>query len=279
MQKLQTQGQGCTAPKSVAVTKNGIFFANESGVYRLRTDMKITWMGQALDGIWKNDLEKASISVLAGHNYAQERRYKLSYPIRGDADNSRVAVYDSAREESDEAGSWTTYDNHPALGWCNQKANSFFASTLGRVYKVRNRGEASDYRDDDQGIPLSFTFGATDFGMPDERKITESVTVQFQNEFGAVSNVKVLTEQSISGIFNESGNVTVPDDLSLKKSGDEKKQNTTMRFSLPQRKGTHVRTRITKDGVKDEGFQISALTYGVRTTGSDGVPQSRKFRS
>jgi hypothetical protein len=269
VQKLQTQGQGCTAPKSVAVTKNGIFFANESGVYRLGTDMKVMWMGKALDGIWRNELEKTNINLLAGHNYAQERRYKLSYPIRGDVANSRVAVYDSAREELGQVGSWTAYDNHPALGWCNQTADSFFASTLGRVYKVRNRGEASDYRDDDQGIPLSFTFGATNFGMPDERKITESVTVQFQNEYGTVSNVKVLTEQSLSDIFNDSGSVTIP-------AGDT---DATIRFSLPQRKGTHVRTRIVKDATVDEGFQISSLTYGVRTTGSDGVPQSRKFRS
>jgi hypothetical protein len=269
VQKLQTQGQGCTAPKSVAVTKNGIFFANESGVYRLGTDMKVTWMGKALDGIWRNELEKTNFNLLAGHNYAQERRYKLSYPYKGDVSNSRVAVYDSAREELNQVGSWTVYDNHPALGWCNQTADSFFASALGRVYKVRNRGEASDYRDDDQGIPLSFTFGATDFGAPDERKITESVTVQFQNEYGTVSGVKVLTEQSLSGMFKYSGTVTIP-------AGDT---DATIRFSLPQRKGTHVRTHITKDGVVDEGFQISSLTYGVRTTGSDGVPQTRKFRS
>lgn len=269
VQKLQTQGQGCTAPKSVAVTKNGIFFANESGVYRLGTDMKVMWLGKALDGVWRNDLEKTNISLLAGHNYAQERRYKLSYPVKGEIDNSRVAVYDSARESLGQVGSWTVYDNHPALGWCNQTADSFFASTEGRVYKVRNRGEASDYRDDDKGIPLSFTFGATNFDMPDERKITESVTVQFQNEYGTVSNVKVLTEQSLSGIFNDSGTVTIP-------AGDT---DATIRFSLPQRKGTHVRTRIEKDATVDEGFQISSLTYGVRTTGSDGVPQSRKFRS
>jgi len=279
VQKLQTQGQGCTAPSSVAVTKNGIFFANESGVYRLDTNMRIMWVGRAIDGIWKSGIDKTDMSLLAGHNYVQKRRYKLSYPVKGDSVNSRAFVYDNAREELKEVGSWTVYDNHPALGWCNQTADSLFAGTDGRVYKIRNRDEASDYRDDDKGIPLSFTFGATSFQLPDERKITDSVTVQFQNEYGTLSGIKVLTEQSLSGIFNLSGTVTIPEDTAIKSEGDEKKESTTIRFSLPQRKGTHVRTKIEKEAIKDESFQISSLTYGVRTTGSDGVPQSRKYRS
>lgn len=279
VQKLQTQGQGCTAPNSVAVTKNGIFFANESGIYRLGTDMKIIWVGRAIDGIWREGVDKTNMSLFSGHNYVQKRRYKLSYPIKGGSVNSSAFVYDSAREELKEVGSWTVYDNHPALGWCNQTADSFFAGTDGRVYKIRNRDEASDYRDDDKGIPLSFTFGATSFQLPDERKITDSVTVQFQNEYGTLSGIKVLTEQSLSGTFNLSGTVTIPEDTADKPEGDEKKESTTIRFSLPQRKGTHVRTKIEKEAIKDESFQISSLTYGVRTTGSDGVPQSRKYRS
>lgn len=269
VQKLQTQGQGCTAPKSVATTKNGIFFANESGIYRLGSDMRITWIGRALDGVWRNEIEKSDMSQLAGHNYAQERRYKLSYPVKGEADNSKVAVYSSDREEIGQLGSWTLYDNHPALGWCNQTSDSFFSSTVGKVYKVRNLGQSSDYRDDDQGIPVSFVYGATNFEMPDERKTVDSVTIQFQNEYGKISDVQVLTEQSLSGIFNDSGTVTIPE-------GDT---DATVRFSLPVRKGTHVRTKIEKAGVVDEKVQVSSITYGVKTNGSDGVPQANKFRS
>ena len=279
VQKLQTQGQGCTAPRSVAVTKNGIFFANESGVYRLNTAMKISWMGKALDGKWNTDLNKAYIEEMAGHNYAQERRYKLSYPIKGSGVNSHVAVYDSAKEEDDKIGSWTIYDNHPSTGWCNLKSDAFFGGLDGRVYRVRNDGTKFDYRDDASPIFQYAIFGATSFGMPDERKITESVTLQFQNEFGAVTGIKLLTEQSLSGTFNASGTITIPEDTAEKAEGDEKRQDTTVRFSLPQRKGTHVRAKIEKEAVLDEKLQLSSLTYGVRPTGADGVPQANKYRS
>jgi hypothetical protein len=279
VQKLQTQGQGCTAPRSVAVTKNGIFFANESGVYRLGTDMKIIWMGKALDGKWNNELNKSLIEEMAGHNYAQERRYKLSYPIKGSGVNSHVAVYDSAKEEEDKIGSWTIYDNHPSTGWCNLKSDAFFGGLDGRVYRVRNDGTKYDYRDDASPIFQYAIFGATHFGMPDERKITESVTLQFQNEFGAVTGIKLLTEQSLSGTFNASGTITIPEDAAEKAEGDEKRQDTTVRFSLPQRKGTHVRAKIEKEAVLDEKLQLSSLTYGVRPTGADGVPQANKYRS
>jgi hypothetical protein len=277
--KLQTQGQGCTAPRSVAVTKNGIFFANESGVYRLDTAMKISWMGKALDGKWNDELNKSLIEEMAGHNYAQERRYKLSYPIKGNGVNSHVVVYDSAKEDTGDIGSWTIYDNHPSTGWCNLKSDAFFGGLDGRVYRVRNDGTKFDYRDDDSPISQYAIFGATSFGMPDERKITESVTLQFQNEFGAVTGIKLLTEQSLSGTFNASGTITIPEDIADKAEGDEKRQDTTVRFSLPQRKGTHVRAKIEKEARLDEKLQLSSLTYGVRPTGADGVPQANKYRS
>jgi hypothetical protein len=241
--------------------------------------MKIIWMGKALDGKWNNELNKSLIEEMAGHNYAQERRYKLSYPIKGSGVNSHVAVYDSAKEEEDKIGSWTIYDNHPSTGWCNLKSDAFFGGLDGRVYRVRNDGTKYDYRDDASPIFQYAIFGATHFGMPDERKITESVTLQFQNEFGAVTGIKLLTEQSLSGTFNASGTITIPEDAAEKAEGDEKRQDTTVRFSLPQRKGTHVRAKIEKEAVLDEKLQLSSLTYGVRPTGADGVPQANKYRS
>jgi hypothetical protein len=268
-QKLQTQGQGCTAPRSVAVTKNGIFFANESGVYRLGTDYKIMWMGQALDGVWSGELDKSRIEDLAGHNYAQNRQYKLSYPLAADEGNSRAVVYDSAKEDLGKIGSWTKYDNHPSTGWCNLQDQAFFGSYTGRVYRIRSENIAADYRDDADPISQYAIFGGVNFGLPDERKIIESVTVQFQNTVNSTTDVKVLTEVSLSGTFNDSGTVSIPAEI----------KDATIRFSLPQRKGTHIRTQIEKVGVLDERLQISAVTYGVKSTGADGVPQSKKFRS
>lgn len=268
VQKIQTQGQGCTAPNSIALSTNGIFFANNSGLYHLDWSNKITWRGRFLNGLWNTELNKDAISRLTGHNYRQGRKYKLSYPVNGSTDNSKVFVYDHSREELGQMGSWTVYDNHNATGWCNQRSDAFWGTTNGRVMKVRNTNTRYDYRDDDQPIAQSVTFGGIHYDLPNERKITDSVTLQFQNDVGTVTGVEVLTEQSLSGIFNSSGTISIPE-------GDT---DATIRFSLSDRKGTHVRTKIVKEPVLNEKFQISALTYGVVSIGSDGVPQTNKFR-
>lgn len=267
-QKIQTQGQGCTAPNSIALSTNGIFFANDSGLYHLDWSNKISWRGRFLNGIWNNELNKDQIARLAGHNYRQGRKYKLSYPTGTNTNNSRVLVYDHSREDLQQVGSWTIYDSHNATGWCNQRSDAFWGTTNGKVMKVRNTNTKYDYRDDDQPIAQSFTLGGTHYGLPNERKITDSVTIQFQNDLGAVTGINILTEQSLSGIFNASGTVTIPE-------GDT---DATIRFSLPDRKGTHVRTRVVKDAVKDEKMQVSAVTYGVVSVGAEGVPQTNKFR-
>ena len=264
-QKLQTQGQGCTAPRSVAVTKNGIFFANKSGIYRLRWDMQVEWVGKPMAGVWQDDLSAANIEELAGHNYTQGRKYKLSYPLSSFPAN--VAVYDHTREEMGQPGSWTIYDNHDATGWCNQQSDEFWGSQDGLIHITRNHNEITDYRDDDSAISASFTLGAIHYGLPNERKVTDSVTIQYQN-IGTISSISVLTEQSLSGTFNASSTVTIP-------SGDA---NATVRYSLPDRKGTHVRTKVSHS-TKDEKLQVSKMTYTVKSLGANGVNQTTKFTS
>ena len=53
VQKIESAGLGCTAPGSVCPTKDGIIFANESGMYRLKRDLTVEYVGRRMERIWQ----------------------------------------------------------------------------------------------------------------------------------------------------------------------------------------------------------------------------------
>lgn len=265
IQKLQSQGQGCTAPRSPAVDKDGIVFANESGVYRLGWDMKVSWVGRMISNLWTEDLDLDDISEFAGHNYKQGRQYKLSVVTSGNNYPSNVLTYDHTREEAGQPGAWGEYTNHAATGWANQSKNAFFGSQTGTVMQIRNTGELSDYRDDDQPIATqSVITGGIHYGLPGNRKTTNAVSIQYQNS-STLTDVSMSTEQSLSGTFRSSQQVDIANEHQI------------IRYSLAERKGTFLRVNVAKSGTKDEKMQISKITFHTRDIGTSGIREAKNF--
>lgn len=262
IQKLQTQGQGCTAPRSVAVTKDGIIFANESGIWRLGWDMKISWVGRMVDDLWKRDLSLSRLAEFAGHNYAQGQQYKLSAVLSGANYASNVLVYDHTRESAGQPGSWTEYTNHAATGWANQSSDSFFGAQAGQVFRIRNSGNMTDYRDDAAAVAQQeLVTGGIHYGLPGNRKTTSGLTLQYQND-STLTDIDLSTEQSLSGVFNASTQVDIT------------AANESRRYSLAERKGTFLRMRLAKAGTKDEQLQLSRITFHVKDIGDGGVKEA-----
>jgi hypothetical protein len=266
-QRLQSQAQGCTAPRSPAATKDGIIFANESGIYRLGWDMKIDWVGKFVNDLWNDDLDLADIAEFAGHNYKQKRRYKISTVISGSNYPSNVLSYDHTRETLDNmgvtsGGSWTEYTNHAATGWANQSKDAFWGNQAGQVFRVRNYGTAVDYRDDASAIAeQQFITGGIHYGLPGNRKTTSAVTLQYQNDY-TLTDINVSTEQSLSGTFNASTQVDITND------------HQTVRYALADRKGTHLRVKMTKSSTKDEKVELSRITAHAKDISHGGVTQA-----
>ena len=129
----------------MTVTKDGILFANESGVYKLTHQLKVVEQGRYLFRHWRDVVNKKRMDLMTAHNYPREKLYKLSVPVNQDNSNSEVLVYNSTREYIGESGlgSWTSYDNHPATGWCNLQDDSFFGSIYGEVFQIRSLNEVS----------------------------------------------------------------------------------------------------------------------------------------
>lgn len=253
-QKLNTRGQGCTAPQSIAQTKDGVVFANASGVYRINRDMSCSPVGKLLKRKWAEDINRDELARAAGHHYPLEQVYKLSVPVGDDAVNSEVLVYDYEREgQGQEYGAWTTYDNHPAVWWCSLGDDSYFASTKGDVFKVRRRLEASDYRDDAAAISASATLRAEDFDLPGVRKAIAAVSTSVELPETDLTGLAVTTAANLSDDFVAAGSVTLDSsDLTFQ----------VFDATPVQRRGTHIQVKYTHSTI-DEGCVLAGVQYTV----------------
>lgn len=264
--RLETQGIGCTAPYSVALSRNGIIFAHTSGVYRLGRDLNITYVGKFIERKWQEDVIDNGISLATGTHFALGRKYKLSVPF-GDSQttNNQVLVYDHTRETDQrvEFGAWTRYDNHPVTGWANLDNDAYFASTGGRVFKLRNENDATDYRDDSSAITETITYTPMDFGLPGIIKVIKSLTLQFQLRFSDLSNTQVSAATDLSAAFQTLDSFDLVRDPNL--SGLDQLALTkvqSVRFELPRRRCEYLQLKITNSGF-DENMIVAGMTFNV----------------
>lgn len=275
VQKIESRGLGCTAPYSIAPTRNGIMFANESGVFLLTRNLTVEDAGQKLARKWKDTVDKTKLNLLAGHHYPIENLYKLSYTTTEGTSNSNVFVYNHQREYQGTFGSWAIYDSHPSTGWCNLSNDAFMGTTLGRVFSIRRAGDKTDYRDDDNAITSDVTFKAMDFGDSGVRKAVQYVMLHFRNA-GDLRHCKVLSAVNLTDNFLEADAFEIdftndsPDDLGDTFSNKVK----TIRFSLDDRKGVYIQVRVIDDG-KDENLEIAKMDIRVAGLNSKGTTQAK----
>jgi len=251
VQKLDSRGLGCTAPASVAAGKDCIFFANESGICRLNRDLTVT-LENKLNNYWKGTVNRSALAAAAGHHHSVARRYKLSLPTGDDTTNSQVAVYDYEPEDRGEPGGWVRYTNFNATGWCNLASQSFWASDDGNVFLARDRGEASDYRDDGDAVAeASVTLKAEDFGLPGVRKVVQNFVTFLDTTSSSTEDLKVYSATDLNSSF------TLQDTVS-------KLQGEVMYFrsAVSTRRGNYFQVKYTHQK-KDQKFTLSGITYTV----------------
>jgi hypothetical protein len=251
IQKIASRGLGCTAPASVAAGKDCLFFANESGICRLNRDLTVT-LENKLNNYWKGTVNRSALAAAAGHHHSVARRYKLSLPTGDDTTNSQVAVYDYDPEDRGEPGGWVRYTNFNATGWCNLASQSFWASDDGNVFLARDRGEASDYRDDGDAVAeASVTLKAEDFGLPGIRKVIQNFVTFLDTTSSSTEDLKVYSATDLNSSF------TLQDTVS-------KLQGEVMYFrsAVSTRRGNYFQVKYTHQK-KDQKFTLSGITYTV----------------
>ncbi len=278
VQRIETEGLGCTAPYSIAVTKNGIIFANESGIYCLRRNQAIDYIGRYMERNWTERVDLDQLSIAQGHHYGVGRVYKLSVPLTGEEANSEAYVYNHTGETEGKQGSWARYDNHPATGWANLSANAFFASTLGRVFSIRNLGTETDFRDDSASIAMRLDTRALDFGNSGIRKVLDRAVINYR-----VSNrsegTSVLFSVDLSEEFTESTPVIIPHSTSTDGIDDVPNQAIyQVAHNTNRRRGTYFQVRVENSTI-DEGPEVAGMDFRVGGLQSAGIIEAQQTRS
>lgn len=278
VQRIETQGLGCTAPYSIAPTKDGIAFANDSGIYRLRRDQRLEYLGRFMERNWKEKVDRSYLDLVQGHHYGVGRQYKLSVPLLADStasygENAEVYVYNHTNETGDEPGGWARYTNHPATGWANLYQDAFFSTANGSVKRVRALGEEYDYRDDNDAIEVILETRAISFDQPGIRKVvshaiinyrlgatSESTTVETApdlfEQFDATTSFKLVAQPTPNGLSTAAGQDIV-----------------SIRHSLVRRRCIYI-TVLIKNGGINEPLEVAGITFVVAGLNSKGITQA-----
>jgi hypothetical protein len=266
IQKIQSRGIGCTAPYSVATTKDGINFANNSGIYRLNRNLTISYVGEYIERIYQDEVDRDLLQNMTATHNSIGSQYKLSYTLNSNAVNSNVFVYDYQREgKEQEMGAWSTFTNHPATGWANLGNNSFFATTNGQVYKIRNNNDETDYRDDADAVDtMQILLRADDFGLGGERKLLRYVTTHFEMRTSDNTGTILSIAYDLQSDFEQSEDFEFTDNSTTKvKFGQS---------SLPRKKAVYFQLKYVNDQ-KDEAVILAGVDYTVAKLSTNGVKQ------
>jgi hypothetical protein len=265
LSKIQSRGLGCTAPFSIAQTRDGIMFANNSGIYRLNRDQSISYVGKNMERLYRDDVNRDQLSKMYGHHYGIAGQYKLSVPFgSSQTTNNRVFVYDHQRELGGERfGAWTQFTNHDATGWANLGNDAFFATTNGQVFSIRRVGDSTDYRDDAAAVDtMTIIMKAEDFGTAGARKVINSVINHFHVRNSSMTGTELSSSVDLDGDFESAGTFT------FTKAGNDKVK--TARAALPKRKMVYIQLKFT-NSTKDEDVVLSGIDYRVALVSDKGV--------
>jgi len=280
VQKIESQGLGCTAPYSIAPTKDGIMFANESGIYKLTRQLTVEPLGQFVDRIWRKEVDLAQLTLAQGHHFGVGRQYKLSVPLQDAKNNSDVLVYEHTRESRGQPGAWGRYVNHEATGWANLLDEEFFGTVHGRVCTRNKSATRWDFSDRGDAVVATVDLRPNDLGIPNIRKRLLHLSVHFRNpqeeglnisqESTTVALATDLYEDyyecnkyESQGLFAKTG----ISDLGLLKGE-------TIRFSVPTSKAVQFQPRIENAGLY-ETLQFSGVTYRVSAMTTKGTKEAK----
>jgi hypothetical protein len=278
VQRLETQGLGCTAPYSIAPTKDGIAFANDSGIYVLRRNQRIEYLGRFMERNWQEKVDRSFLDVVQGHHYGVGRQYKLSVPMVEDstssyAENSQVYVYNHTGEADGETGGWARYTNHPATGWANLFQDAFYANVNGSVLRLRNLGEQQDYRDGPAAVESILETRATSFGNAGLRKIVSNCIIHYRSAENS-AGTKVYFSPDLFEEYDESTNFKVKtnpvgDGLSTAQA----QAVVSVMHSLVRRRCIYMSVKIINN-TKDENVEVAGMSFVVGGLSSSGIKQA-----
>jgi len=269
VQRIETEGIGCTAPNSVSVTKNGIMFANESGIYALRRNLVVEYVGKLMERNWDR-VDRTQLELAQGHHYTVGRKYKLSVPLLSETRTSEVFVYDHTNEVEKGVGAWTRYDNHPTTGWCNLNQDAFFCTSTGRMMVIRRMGDEVDYQDDHAAYTFRLQLRANDFGQSGSRKIYDSIYIGYRTAVPSNAQVGTAVDTEQEYVNVTGARIVVPG-TNLDGASDAVGRDVlTVRHNTSRRKGVSMSVQV-ETSTRLETVEIASVEFRVASVGSKGI--------
>jgi hypothetical protein len=277
VQQIDSNGLGCTVPGSVTVTKQGIMFANQNGIYRLTRSLTIEWVGEYMDREYKTAYKNRLFPEIAtATHYAVGSQYKLSYPVEStDLDNSQVFVYDHSLSGQDREGSWTYYDNHPATGWANLNGRSYFGTTDGRICVIRDSGSVYDYADEADGINYDWISRAIDFGQAGIQKVVAAAFLNFRTP-ATSAGTTVQYALDTSSEFKDSDSLTIREEETSDSISDQEAFAVqSIRVDFRRARCQYIQLRVTNSTV-NEPIELTGVNFKVQGTTSAFTKTARQ---
>jgi hypothetical protein len=262
VQKIESQGIGCTAPYTIAVTKQGIIFCNDAGIYRLTRSLTIEYIGLRMERFWQQYVNKNYLDIMQATHFSVGSMYKVSVPVSENVQNSDVFVYNHALEGQDRSGAWTRYDNHPATGWANLGSNAFFGTSGGQVNVLRQSNTNEDFQDQAEAFQAQWLTRAYDFGIAGSRKIFHAATLIFR-AVGQATSVLTKIILDLNGQEMEVDPINVNVKSEVTDLSDPVNQKATyVQQQFRRAAGNSAQLKITHEQAR-EPLEISGTSWAV----------------
>ena len=260
-QKLQSMGQGCTIPDSIARTADAIFFANDNGIYKVTRDLNVVYVGDLL-GKFYSKLNKSNLKA-RGYGIADNLnlQYRFAVPELGNV-NDKVIVYNFESMSKQAEGSWFFYDNIPISSAKQTSEKFWFGNYRGRILESRNYGDASDYRDDDAAIEAVFEYAPQSFGDIGKYKNMSHAIVQFEGV--GPTEVEAFMATNLSSDYVQ---------LDTARKGEGNWKGRSIAFSPSANQAVFYQLKITHK-VKDEGCTLNGIAFMVERTNEAKIEQA-----
>ncbi len=269
VKELETNGVGCTYPRSIERTKNGVMFANEDGLWKINRSLELVFMGKYMKRKWLDSVNHDVDDALTPCAVHFGNRYRLSVPVDTDDTNSEVYVYDHTQETNPSGvdpdgglGSWTRYDNHAATAWTSTGTDCLFGTTAGAVQVLRRFGDETDYRDGADAIDFSATYRIVNLGSDVLRKILEAIVVSFRVVYSMAGTTLKMAVNGTNQWESLDTFEVDPDDFDDNLSDIDRSIVRSLRFSSPIRRASQFQLKIENSTI-DEPVELVGMEFVV----------------
>lgn len=188
-QKIQSP-TGSYSHNNMPTTDSFMYFIHPSGVFALKDGYEAKPVGK-LDGLFRDKVSKSSylLQRTAGYVDTVSKQVYIGTPYLSEFIDNVAAVDGQFNYAYDEIFGWQVNIGIDAYKWCSFDSQYFFASSRGRVYKMRTEQHLTQYRDGEDAIGSALVTRFLSAGEATRFKFWRNVLFQF----GGTSNFTFST--------------------------------------------------------------------------------------